>query len=1009
MAQKQTGPLQNLYSEIKQILDFIEFKDGNAAKKAETAQSASKAEVYMNAMHKRDSYITYKNWWTRDMFKEISFNIKTVDYRYYIENPYNVPVEYRESLLEQGRQAYLDQYVEENSYYRMIMGLPALDDTEFIYLSKDLQEKYHVDPNTPVHELSTYTQMKYMETDEYKQVVLSNPSKSYLKYFGSYKIELYTARSAKDFDIIRYPAGRTDLNPNLLTEFPKSYADSREYIMVTLYNYNMEDTYRGYRTFMEFLILCYALMHINIKSVETIIAHKCMDDTMLYIILSMYGIPDTLLLTKEVRRKLAIKVLNLIKEKGTNEVYYDIIDILGYQDIVISKLMLMKGQKFDENGTALDDYEPYFLSIDLKDENQYESIVNGNARLFSYESIINNDSSWWDTEEVRQILQDKQYSEADSKYIMIEAVIHQMKSMFETIYFSRMIIDNKTTDEFMITIPEIFGTKQVSIYDCIVFLICATCMVNGLSGEIYTDQEKLLATSGFNFDINMDELIDFIDNSSYIEKERLKKFISNISIENESDISRVYSGIMYPLREWLENKIVTADTRKEFLEYEAVYRALFTYDITRNKILDDFKSPLKTIQEKYELTDDDMKALKYFYPHKSDGSAVTIEEFSEDVNKTKYRYPFLSLNYKVAWNINVKLKTKEDRGHLYFYDILNCDDIRTLKNENDEFIFMDYEDPEIGWQINQDAVDAAIAEIDKLESDELNAAYFQIYTPTADGEYYNAGEKLPTNIRSSVFKSILIDKIKMDAAGFAQPPKSYFDYLYRKNEEFYNILFAQNIFSRNREGWMNNVQSVTLAIENALSLHMKYLEQSIIGKDLFFQPLITLISHFKSLLVTIVKTDLKYIFDDKMDAGGNSNMLKLFDQIKTLTHHSIIKSTGYDADMRLYDTIQKTKLLTHLYDRSETIRTMIGEGFAAEEKIATVGSIHMSDEMKFFKNGAPIDSEESSMWYSGNPGSGRWSEEDDVLMKSRVKNNRIYNAPVDLEGWKDFVESYKYQ
>ena len=62
--------------------------------------------------------------------------------------------------------------------------------------------------------------------------------------------------------------------------------------------------------------------------------------------------------------------------------------------------------------------------------------------------------------------------------------------------------------------------------------------------------------------------------------------------------------------------------------------------------------------------------------------------------------------------------------------------------------------------------------------------------------------------------------------------------------------------------------------------------------------------------------------------------------------------------------------------------------------------------MKCFKNGKPLDDPDGSMWYTGEPGAGRWSEEDDVLMRVRTRNARIYNAPVDMEGWKNYVESY---
>lgn len=1080
MSQKQTGPLQSLFVDIKKIISSMVTKDNAEASKYESQQIAASAELFKAATLKDDTYMTYKNWWTKEMFREVNYSITTTQFKYFYANPYNVPLKYRDNLREKGRAAFLSSYEEQNTYYRMLIGLPAINDTDYIYPSEELQEKWGVG-NTPVHELSTYLQNRYIVTDEYETVVANNPDKKYLKFLGSNKVDLYTARSAKDFDIIRYPINRPDINPYLINAFAKQYGDAREYIVVTLYNSQLEDLYEGYRSFMGFLIFAYTIMHLCNSAVESVTTHKYLDDTIIYIILSLYGVPDTLYLTNDVRRKLAIHIMKLVKEKATDEVYYDLIKILGYQDVVISKLILMKGQKFGENGEALNEYEPYFLQLDLKDQHAYDTISHGNAPTYSYEEITNDDPYWWHDEEVENILQTRNYSESDSKYIVIEGIIRQTKSLFESIYFSRMIIDNPNIDEFMINIPSILGTTPVSIYDCMVFLICATCMNNGLSGEIYTENEKLLATAGFNFEIDMDEFMEFIDNSNYLDKLRLKSYLNNISILEKSDITRMYSDVIYPLREWIESKMCVSVNRKEFLEYEMVYKALFTYDLSRNKILDSFEMPMEIIQKKYNISDSDLNALKAFYPHDVNG-AITVENFNEHTNNTRYHYPFLSLTNLVDWYVHIIIEVngrQYDRGYLYLYDILNSTDVRTIKNSDGDLIFMDYEDEEEGWVINQKVVDRAIYLINHLEEDDLRYAFFQIYTTGSSGDIYEAGQKLPSSMRTNIFKSILIDKLTMDCNGLAAPPTSYFEYLYRKNRTLYDVLCDPEAdrFNKNKTAWMNDVISVITTLESELSIHVKYLEESVIGKDLYFKPLITLIKHFKSLLVEIAKTNLKYVFDDKIDAGGNSNMLKLFDSFRLVIHFMTMSASGYEANLGLYDTIHATNRHLYMLDRSEVYTAACVD----DNRSALMGSVYMVDEAKFFKNGKPIDSipkdvyehsefylsgkdlmieydesygipelridedgylvlyhsdqkidddlliqfriengnliliggegsastrDEGSMWYTGEPGSGLWSEEDDVLMRIRTRNRRVKNNPVDLDYWKELVPSY---
>ena len=206
---------------------------------------------------------------------------------------------------------------------------------------------------------------------------------------------------------------------------------------------------------------------------------------------------------------------------------------------------------------------------------------------------------------------------------------------------------------------------------------------------------------------------------------------------------------------------------------------------------------------------------------------------------------------------------------------------------------------------------------------------------------------------------------------------------------------------------MNDTMTVVLAIESELNSHMKYFEQSVVGEQLFFKPLITLIKYFKSVLVDVVKTGLKYEFDDKMDSGGYSNMFKFFDIMQFLIHFSTIGGSGYDSQFGFYDTEHTMKHHIIMKDRSEMLKMIVGSGFAAEERKTRMGSIRMVDECKFFKNGKPVDpSGHYSAWYVGEPGVGRWSEEDDRLVRTRTSVERVQTAPVDLEGWKDFVESY---
>lgn len=971
---KLTNPIQNLFSDIEKILSETVFKDMNAARESETIESRDAADMWIRAKLQEDTYITYHSYWQTWMFQSVLPNVKLSNVSYYKENPLNVPYDFRSTLLEKGRAAFFKEYVEKNKYYRMLMGLPPIDTptSEFIYLPKRLAERFQADQSIPIHEQPDVVQNRYLNTDEYTSAVTSNPDKLYLQYLGAKRIDLFVARRAKDFEIIRYPKNRSDINPNLLKAFGTLYSEYREYVMSTLYNPQLEGVYTNYRSFMGIIILYFTLLQISNKSLEGVHTQNYFDDTVLYMILSMYGLPSNLLLTKEVRRRLVSSLRRLTQEKGTDDVYFDIIRILGYRDVRISQLMLLRNQQTDNNSytfaddTPLKDFrnidhisleknhiktDPKFIQVDLKEEQPYDRIVQP-ERFFNYKEIIDADPTWWDLEETRNILKNSEYSVSNSKYIMIEAVINQMKYLFESIYFTRMLLDNQSfTDRYMITIPELLGVEPVSIYDLAVYILAATCMNAGLQGNIVSDPTELRATAGFNFDLDINLFQEYLNKTKYVEKEKIMAFLADIEMDESSDITRLFEDVLYPMRDWLENKIARTDNRHEYIEYESIYRALYSYDVSRNSFLDDFEKPMKVLQTKYNVTEEEMLKFQHFYPRTITGQAITIDT----IKGSRYRTPFLDKNNPVEWYVHLIVETpsgEEDRGYIYFHDILNENDLRKLSNPDGTRPLMDEVNGE--WVVNEKAVEKLIKLINALPEDGLANAYFQTETSVLNGsgKKYKENELLPFNIRSGLYRDILIDKVVMDILGLCDPPTTYLEYIERKNEALYDILTKDDRFHKNKEAWMNDIMTVVLAIETELNLHLKYFEQSIVGSDLFFKPLITLIKHFKSTFVEIARTTLRYNFGDKIDAGGHSNMFKLFDAIKVVIHYVIFSNKGNGQQFGLYDTEHAMKHRIRLSDISLEENQIIN--LATIQKRQHLGGMMLSDEIRIKKNGKEI-------------------------------------------------------
>lgn len=936
---RKLNPLNDIFQDIKKIMDFMVVKDKHRAMENETMDMRLDADRWIHATLEKDTWLTYTPLWTFVMFQEVQANVPYEITQKWIAKPNSVPHRFREHLRLRGREEFFKLFQEKNNYYRTLNGQPIFEDEMFpnphwqpeLIRSDNFDDRKEIgnpnyDPNRPISEDNPWTipnehfnldmvpnplfdpsipemigktwtipsaemsdrlsisygvpihlvpdtlQNRYIRdnhpvTDEdgntlynddgthmteYQKTLRDYPDREYLNYLGLYKIDIFMARRAYDFEIIRYaPMDRSDVNPNLLKEFGALYSEYREYVIGTLYNSHLEGIYENYRSFMGTLIMILTTMQISNKALEGIRSRQFLDDSVLHIILSMFNIPRTLLMTKSVRRDLVINLLRLTREKGTDDVYYSLIQILGYHDIIIRRLMIMRGQGFESSekigndgnnvtrldpravipyidpeeyeaigftvtegvgtpafeqwvetteeglrwhrinstlnervslpqydefgdlitfsinsaafgdwidgrneyhGTTggvrwwfrnstrrewtsqptfgeeglrftrdtllyenwlttdigiawnndnqipviypqnqthyskpnpdfdphqpvddnnpdwihdipLEDFEtvqkfnqldpvrktplrklendPYFLGVDIKDPNPYKTIISGEAveyrslayhqalaeeenrefnpdNCFTLENLLESDPNWWTGGKhavSEQWLKDSNYTTANSKYITIEAVIHQIRYMFETVFFTRMILDNRQhTDTFYLEIPEVFGTDSFSIFDLMLFLVGALSIKNNLTGEMFNDEQRLIAVAGFNFDFDTIQFENFLQTTKYVDKHRIRKFLENLSMRTPSDIERIFNDILYPMRQWLESQMVSTPNRHEFLEYEAIYKALFTYDITQNSFIMEYMLSLTSIQEELGILWDDIIMYQHFYP-----------------------------------------------------------------------------------------------------------------------------------------------------------------------------------------------------------------------------------------------------------------------------------------------------------------------------------------------------------------------------------------------------------
>lgn len=209
--------------------------------------------------------------------------------------------------------------------------------------------------------------------------------------------------------------------------------------------------------------------------------------------------------------------------KHSAHVLYDVLDLLGYDNIGITKYLLVKQHKLyqkdvesdltpsfsyklmvDDDGfqyMTIDNsqmYDYYFAGVDmLSTDVQLGNIPAANT--FGYEEFTNDDSLWIHDDELVDKLENAEINYVETKYANIAITFRMQEKMFELVYMARLLLDKKVeTSRILVDIPLIVDTPQ-SLFDIQILLICMLCKKNHMVPDLLKSPSKILYILGFNF------------------------------------------------------------------------------------------------------------------------------------------------------------------------------------------------------------------------------------------------------------------------------------------------------------------------------------------------------------------------------------------------------------------------------------------------------------------------------------------------------------------------------
>ena len=426
----------------------------------------------------------------------------------------------------------IDNYTEKNNYYRLLAGLPSVEEEEandFVYVPEN---NIGVSTTIPVHKLSEYQTDKFVNSLYYKQVIDANPDKEYLKFLGVRKVPPYRARKAVNYEILYVEKMNNAGN----AEFFKNYANARNYVMKGIYNNEDRKHYQDYDSFMGLLILTMAINRTFAALYKQGMTRTFYDDNLIRDLFQCYNIPYQDSIEVKFQRILAKRLNILLSKKASNNVFYDIADLFEYSGVDIYSYYLMKDYHKDNHGnpiinykTIVDEegnskevidpettYDIYFQRVNIRSKDPAAELADPSNRV-EYDSLTYPDPYWVNDHDLLNKLYESRFNYIITKYMSLDIAFDLTQMTYETAHAVRLMLDAvPATKEIKIELPWV--EEPVSLYDATLFLNALMCKKCNLTGEIPLDPEQILTVYGFDFRTDIeairDEILEHIEAQS---------------------------------------------------------------------------------------------------------------------------------------------------------------------------------------------------------------------------------------------------------------------------------------------------------------------------------------------------------------------------------------------------------------------------------------------------------------------------------------------------------------
>lgn len=570
-------------SNLQKLVLNTEVKYTRRAKEKETLGTRRRGDIYVEAVRGLDNFSSHDTY-SKKAIEDANIMINDdgiqrpaspAEIHQMELNKNFIPKAYRDKVLSNERKIIIDTYVEGNDYYRMLAGLPSVNESsdQYFRLTRSEAKKYHIpydedeseSNQTPIHMLSDEEIFRLKDGGYLSKLIEANPDKRYLKFLGYDRVHIAEAREALNFDILQV---NVDIIPDgIYDTYLETYEECREYFMTILYNTDLGEKYAMYDNFIGLCIMLMTIQRCAAKCFKRGISRDFYDWIFIQNLYDSYNVPFLKSLPMQYHM-LIIKNLNrLLQYKSTDKVLFDLCSLLGYSRMVISKYFLVKEHRLDKdekplfyykledsrykncpkcgmdndpnakicmNHTCNQDltnvkvrgsyrivedaekmYDVYFQAVDIKEENIPLGILDKTNRVDYYETI-ENDPYWWEDDMVESMKYEEAYSYIESKYISLNYMYKMTEMLFELSYAYRLFIDKyEDIEKWTVKLNRVSDDAYFKLFDVIIYMVALTCKANGFSNYVITTPTMIGHIYGFNFNHEEIKAISDIISNNY--------------------------------------------------------------------------------------------------------------------------------------------------------------------------------------------------------------------------------------------------------------------------------------------------------------------------------------------------------------------------------------------------------------------------------------------------------------------------------------------------------------